>query len=149
MEFKIPEALKAGHEELHAELVNATKEPGKTGEAARNVAKLLHPHFVKEEEFALPPLGMLSPWAEGRVTPNMEDLLKMTDRMKAEMPQMVKEHHEIVRALRPLADAAESEGKPQYAHFAEKLILHAQTEEQVFYPAAILIGEYAKLQLKK
>jgi iron-sulfur cluster repair protein YtfE (RIC family) len=149
MQFNIPEPLKREHAALHAELVKATKEPGKTGESARNVAMLLHPHFVKEEEFALPPLGMLAPWAEGRVTPDMGELLKMTDRMKAELPQMVKEHHEIVRALKLLADAAESEGKPQYARFAEKLILHAQTEEQVLYPAAILIGEYAKLKLKK
>jgi hypothetical protein len=149
MEFNIPEPLKREHEELHAELVKATKEPGKIGAAARQVADLLHPHFVKEEEFALPPLGMLAPWAEGRVTPNMEELLKMTDRMKAELPQMVKEHHNVIRALKVLAATAESEGKPQYARFAEKLILHAQTEEQVLYPAAILIGEYAKLQLKK
>ena len=149
MDFTIPEPLKREHEELHAELVKATKEPGKIGAAARHVAELLHPHFVKEEEFALPPLGMLAPWAEGRVTPNMEDLLRMTDRMKSELPQMVREHHEIVRALRALSDSAESESKPQYARFAEKLILHAQTEEQVLYPAAILIGEYAKLQLKK
>ena len=69
--------------------------------------------------------------------------------MKAELPQMVRAHHELVRARKSLADAAESEGKPQYARFADKLILHAQTEEQVLYPAAILIGEYAKLQLTK
>ena len=149
MTFQIPEPLKKEHEELHAELVKATKEPGKIGAAARHIAELLHPHFVKEEEFALPPLGMLAPWAEGRVTPDLEELLKMTDRMKAELPHMVREHHEIVRALKTLADAAESEGKPQYARFADKLILHAQTEEQVLYPAAILIGEYARLKLMK
>lgn len=149
MEFNIPEPLKREHDELHAELVKATKEPGKIGTAARHVAELLHPHFVKEEQFALPPLGMLAPWAEGRATPNMKELLNLTDRMKAELPQMVREHHEIVRALKSLADAAQSEGKPQYARFADKLILHAQTEEQVLYPAAILIGEYAKLQLNK
>jgi hypothetical protein len=28
----------------------------------------------------------------------------------------------------------------------EKLKLHAQTEEEVLYPAAILIGEYLKLK---
>jgi hypothetical protein len=28
------------------------------------------------------------------------------------------------------------------------LMLHAQTEEEVLYPAAILIGEYLKLKLK-
>ena len=30
----------------------------------------------------------------------------------------------------------------EYVHFAEKLTMHAQTEEQVLYPAAILVGEY-------
>jgi hypothetical protein len=79
--------------------VKATKEPGKIGAAARHVAELLHPHCLKEVEFALTPLGMLAPWAAGRVTPNMEELLKMSGRMKAELPQMVREHHEIVRTL--------------------------------------------------
>ena len=45
------------HEELHAELGALTKAPGRVGEAARNVATLLHPHFVKEEEYALPLVG--------------------------------------------------------------------------------------------
>jgi hypothetical protein len=34
-----------------------------------------------------------------------------------------------------------------YARFAETLRLHAQTEEEVFYPTAIVIGEYLKLRL--
>jgi hypothetical protein len=33
------------------------------------------------------------------------------------------------------------------ARFAEKLRLHARTEEGVLYPAAILVGEYLKLIL--
>ena len=59
MDIKIPTSLKVEHEELHAELVALTKAPGRVGEAARNVAALLHPHFVKEEKYALPPLGLL------------------------------------------------------------------------------------------
>lgn len=47
MDIKIPEPLKIEHEELHAELVALTKAPGEVGEAARGVATLLHPHFVK------------------------------------------------------------------------------------------------------
>lgn len=53
MDLKIPASLKVEHEELHAELSALTRTPGRTGEAARNVAALLHPHFVKEEEYAL------------------------------------------------------------------------------------------------
>jgi hypothetical protein len=49
MQLNIPAPLKAEHEELHAVLVKATKEAGDTGKAARSVAEILHPHFVKEE----------------------------------------------------------------------------------------------------
>ena len=33
--------------------------------------------------------------------------------------------------------------------FADALTLHAQTEEQVLYPAAILVGEYVERSLKE
>ncbi|HSF48523.1 MAG TPA: hypothetical protein VLA73_09195 [Burkholderiales bacterium] len=44
MAFRIPKPLKSEHEELHGELAAAAREPGHVGEAARIVAKLLHPH---------------------------------------------------------------------------------------------------------
>ena len=46
MDLKIPASLKVEHEELHAELSALTRAPGKTGEAARNVATALHAHFA-------------------------------------------------------------------------------------------------------
>ena len=60
---------------------------------------------------------------------------------------MLQEHKDIVVALKNLIAAATQENKPEHAHFAEKLILHAQNEEEVLYPAAILVGEYLKLRL--
>ena len=60
MKIEIPHSLILEHEELHAELVEATKAGGATGEAAKGVAKVLHSHFLKEEEYAMPPLGLLS-----------------------------------------------------------------------------------------
>lgn len=145
----IPHSLKVEHDALHAELVKATQEEGKVGEAARRVARVLHAHFVKEEEYALPPLGLLSRLAQGQVTPDMAAVITMTDKLKAELPTMLAEHQDIVAALNELAGAAGSENKPQYAEFAEKLRLHAQTEEEVAYPTALLIGEYVKLKLNR
>ncbi|MBI2561732.1 MAG: hemerythrin domain-containing protein [candidate division NC10 bacterium] len=144
MKFKIPRPLVTEHEELHETLVRATKVKGGIGEAAREVATLLHPHFVAEEEYALPPLGLLQSLAAGPVTPEMKDVLLMTDRLAADLPKMLAEHKAIVGALRKLVVAAKREKKPEWARFAEKLILHAQTEEQVLYPAAILVGERVK-----
>ncbi len=148
MNPKIPESLKLEHEELHADLVSATKAGGKTGEAAKDVAKVLHDHFVKEEEFALPPIGLLAALARGEVDKEMRGVLIMTERLKAELPEMLREHQAVVAALAQLAAAAEKEKLPEHARFAEKLALHAKTEEDVLYPAAILVGEYLKLKLE-
>lgn len=149
MEFKIPQSLKSEHEELHSTLVRATREQGPMGAEAKAVAALLHPHFVKEEEYALPPLGLLPSLAKGQVTPDMASVLPMTEKLKAQLSEMLAEHKSIVAALKNLADVAKRENKPEYAGFADKLILHAQTEEEVSYPTAILIGEYLKLKFNK
>jgi len=149
MEFKIPQPLKVEHDELHAELVKATQAGGKIEEAAKAVAKALHPHFVKEEEYALPPLGLLSVLADGKITPDMGDVFRMTDRLKTELGEMLGEHKTIVALLEKLTEVAKKEKKEEVAHFAQKLVLHAKTEEEVLYPTAILIGEYLKLKLDK
>lgn len=146
---KIPKAVTAEHEALHAELVRLTLLRGKVGEAARTVATLLHPHFTKEEEFALPPLGLLIEVAEGRVKPEMKDVLPMVDKLRAELPRMLEEHKLVLGALRRLAGAAKQEKKPEAARFAEALKVHALTEEQVLYPAALLVGECIRARLGK
>jgi hemerythrin superfamily protein len=147
MKLNIPKPLKMEHQELHAELVRATKAGGKTGEAAKAVAKVLHNHFVKEEEFALPPLGLLSVLARGKVEKQMRSVLPMTDRLRAELPTMLREHKAVVAALKKLIAAAKREKLPEHARFAKKLMLHAKTEEEVLYPAAIVIGELLRFRL--
>lgn len=147
MKFKIPKPLQAAHAELHEELAKAIAAGGKVSEAAKTVGALLHAHFEKEEEYALPPLGLLSELAQGRVTPEMKSAIAMADKLKADLPHMLQEHKDIVVALNKLIAAAKQENKLEHARFAEKLILHAQNEEEVLYPAAILIGEYLKLRL--
>jgi hypothetical protein len=87
--------------------------------------------------------------SEGKFEAGMADVLKMTDSLKPELRTMLAEHKEIVAALAKLVDAAKAESKPDIVHFAEKLMLHAQTEEQVLYPAAILVGEIVRSKLAK
>lgn len=148
MNLTIPSSLRTEHNELHAELARATKVGGRVATTALSVARTLHPHFLREEEFALPPLALLSDLAQGRATAEMRDVLKLTDRLKAELPQMLAEHKAVVAELAGLVEAARREGRPEFTHFAERLILHATNEEQVLYPAAILAGEYLRLRLE-
>ena len=144
--FEIPAALKVEHEKLHADLSAATKLPDKTGQAAKAVAVVLHEHFLSEEEFAMPPLALLAPIAEGRTTAEMRSVITLTDRLKGDMPRMLSEHKAIVQALDELGRAAKAERHPEVSRFVEELTAHAQTEEQVLYPAAIVVGEYLKLK---
>ena len=145
MEFNIPISLHLEHEELHAELAKAMVVPGRLGEAAQNVARLLDPHFKKEEEYALPPLGLLPVLVGGKIRAEMRDVLLMTDRLKVDLPHMLEEHKAIVAALHDLIEEARKARLPDHEHFAEKLTSHAKNEEEVLYPTALLVGEYIKL----
>ncbi len=147
--LKTPQSLKAEHDELQAQLGLAIEAGGATGKAAAKVAEALHPHFLKEEEYALPPLGLMPALAEGEIVPEMKAAVTMTDRLKADLPHMLQEHKEIGVGLRILMEAAIPEGKEEAAHFADKLMLHAKTEEEVLYPASILVGEYLNLKLSE
>ena len=149
LECKIPDALKAEHEEIHEELAKVTRLGGKTGEAAQRVARIMDPHFIKEEEMAMPPLGLLRPLAEGTAKAEMAQVIDLTDRLKKELPTMLKEHQVIVGALGALIEAAKQEDKPQALQLAERLKHHAKTEEEFLYPAAVLVGEYLKLKLTR
>jgi hypothetical protein len=143
----LPTVLTMEHEAMAEELARATRAGGRTAEAALRVTRVFFPHVYREEEFAIPPLLLLPRLASGEVTPDMESILAKTDVMKAELPRMLQEHKVIVEALQKLLQAAAGEGHTGFARFAQKLILHAQTEEEVLYPASILVGEYIRLKL--
>ncbi|MCE6966985.1 hemerythrin domain-containing protein [Cereibacter sphaeroides] len=150
MSFAIPEPLKVEHARLHEKLEAAIAKGGRTGERACLVAERIHPHFVAEEEFAMPPLGLLAILARGNGNKvvTQEDQIAaraMADRLASEMSRMLSEHKQIVDALRSLTTAAEEEGHRDVVDFAEALMLHARTEEQVLYPASILVGRYLEL----
>lgn len=146
---ELPTVLSMEHEAMQEELARASRAGGKTEQAAWQVSRVLFPHIFREEEFAIPPLLLLPRLARGEFTPEMESILSKTEVLKAELPRMMAEHKAIIGALQKLLQAATAEGHTGFATFAQKLILHAQMEEEVLYPASILVGEYVKLKLGK
>ena len=147
MAIEIPGSMKEEHEALHEELKRLTAIPGGVGGAAQEVARVLHPHFEKEEKYALPPLGLLAPLSRGELKKEMKDVLALTDRLKKDLKEMIKEHAAVGAALEKLSRAAKLESRPEALEFARKLALHAKTEEEVSYPASILVGELVRLKL--
>ena len=142
--FEIPASMRAEHEEIHAALERATQATGRVGEAARALARVLHPHFVREEQIALPPLALLAPLARGEFTEAMLDVLPMTDSLRAEFPHMLEEHVAIREATQKLGEVARAERDTPVMRLAEQLALHAKSEEDMFYPAAVLVGDIVR-----
>jgi hypothetical protein len=137
----IPQSIQAEHEAIHTALVTATKQPGRVGKAAQALAEVLHPHFVREEEIALPPLGLLAPLAAGRPIERAGEVLAMSDALRKELPRMLDEHVRIRAAVAELRRVAEADRALEQVHLAEALAEHALTEEEVLYPAAVLVGD--------
>jgi len=148
MKQGIPLALKQKHDDLRASLAAAAKEPGALGGAARELARVLEPHLAAEEKFVYPALGLLPALAEGRVTRDMEEVLFTTRQLKDVLPAMLVEHRSIQESLEKLRALAVAASRPTYERFADVLMAHIDTDEEVLYLAAILVGEHVALRLE-
>lgn len=146
----IPESIRAEHQEIHSALDRATQAPGRLGSAAKKLSAILLPHFEREEEIAQPPLGLLATLAANEPLPKAveTDALAMTASLRTELPGMLREHEQIRAAVEELRLAAEEANSPEHVKFAEELALHARTEEEVLYPAAILVGDIISMRRK-
>lgn len=137
-----PASITAEHREIHERLAEATRAPGEVGATARALAAVLEPHFRREEEIATPPLSLLVPLSQGPATPSMRRVLPMTRALEAELPRMLAEHRRIGAARERFLAAAHQAGRTEYVDLAETLGAHARQEEEILYPAAILVGRY-------
>lgn len=144
-----PESIANEHRELHETLARATEENGDLGLAARELERALAPHFKREEEIATPPLGLLPTLAKGRVTQDMKEVLPLTEALQRELPQMLREHDAIRQAATRFRSAAERSGHAEYVRFADQLAAHARQEEEILYPASVLVGRYVSLAAPK
>jgi hypothetical protein len=137
-----PRSIEAEHRELHAVLRQATEERGALGAAARELADLFEPHFRREEQIASPPLGLLTALATAAPTPDMREILPVTRALERELPKMLQEHFDIEVARHRFDHEARRAGRPEYSELAHQLARHAKLEEEVLYPAAVLVGRY-------
>ena len=139
--FAIPLSLLEEHAELHTSFEAAARMPGETGAAARRVIALRTRHVEKEHRIAYPLLRLLPMVGQGPVEPWMTELLPLADQLRAALPDLKREHVEIVRALDVLHAAAWAEGHPEYAFLAQRLKHHIRVEEEILYPAALVTAE--------
>lgn len=116
--IQIPASIPAEHDAIQSALAEATRAPGRLGAAAKALAEVLHPHFAREEQIALPPLGLLAPPAAG------------TGLAAAQVTKALASAEQILK----------------YEQLADHLALHVRTEEEVMCPAAVLVGNLLRVR---
>jgi len=141
MELAVPASLKALHESLHATLQRATREPARTGEAARKLLRLLERHIAREQAFALPVLSLLPALARGEDAPGLQAVPRLLEQLAEERASLVEAYRGIRVEARALAAAAEADGRAEYLGVVEDLLMYARLAEEVLYPAAPVAGE--------
>ena len=145
-DLKVPPSIQNQHKDLHARLAAAEHLAGATGEAARRLAGALEGHFEKEERWALPILSLLPDLSHGEMPLHAGDAQQLSSILRKEEAQMLLEHKEIKKILSQLRTAASSEGRKEVVVFCDDLARHAKSEEEIFYPAALLVGDYIRLK---
>lgn len=140
----IPSSVEASHRAVQSRLAAITNAGGRTGAAAVELERVLGPHLRKEEQLALPLLGLLPGLAQGAAPADLAGAVALADRLRAEMPAMLREHQDIAAAIVTLRRAAQEDGNTDAAAFADQLAAHAAEEEQILYPGALLVGAYLR-----
>lgn len=144
MKPQIPQSLQHGHENLCAEIKDLINYGGKIGEKATILNKAMRPHFEKEERYALPPLGLLIALSEGSWEIDTTEAIKMADTLKEKFNELAQDHKNILKLLDELNVVAEEENHFHAKIFVKNLIVHTELEDQVLYPATLLVGNYLK-----
>jgi len=145
--FKIPNALRLGHDELRAELVRATSMSGPIGNAAGRVASMCLPHFEREEEIVFPVFGMLSDLSAGSVRTEMAKVLELVAAFSDWRNSLDDEHLSISPAIHALLLAAHKEDNREIVEFTYNLRMHERLENDVIFPTVLLIGNYVQERL--
>lgn len=142
----VPSSIKKEHTYLLGQLRKITLLPDSTGNAAKKIYELLQHHFQEEEDYVLPPLGILPSLVNGQQPEEAENVIKLAEKIKSQSTHMNIEHQMLKAYMNELKNAASGENHPEVIEFEKQLTDHATIEEEVLFPAAILVGEYLKLK---
>lgn len=140
---KIPESLKEEHEAFVEGLRARSAAKDQTGVALRRLLKVLEPHVEKEDELVLPLLGALGGLATGLPLEGAGPVMRSYERYASQYKDMFAEHLPIREALNKAKTAARREGYDEVVELLDALAHHSRVEEEVLYPAALLIGRAA------
>ena len=139
-----PESLRVSHDEARAEFLRATTQGGRIAVAATRLSQICLPHFLREEKFVFPILGLLPELTRDSVRSEMAELLPLISNIDAKHDVLDNQHQSIHSAIGALLEASHREKNREFAEFAHKMLIHEKVEDEVIYPAVVVIGNYLR-----
>lgn len=140
----VPASIKKEHTELLDRVHGFTLFNDSTAAIAVKLEELMQHHFKEEEDYVLPPLGLLPLLAAGQQPDHTEEVMGLIEKMKSQMIHMDAEHQMIKALLDELKTVAVKKNHSAVLEFDSALRHHALTEKEILFPTAVLIGEYLK-----
>ena len=143
---EVPSSLKKTHSELLQQLHQFTLIKDSSVKVALKLEELMLHHFLEEEDYILPTLGLLPSLAKGQLPESPTEIIMLSEKAKSQMDHMSAEHQLIKAYIEELKQASKEENQPAIIAFEKEVSKHAISEEEVYFPAAIMVGEYLKLK---
>lgn len=144
-----PRSVQLQHDQIVSRLEGIAKRGGPTGLAAGKAAAFLKAHYAKEEEFVLPPLGLLSTILKNPSPADLDLAVAMAERTRAALNQLHDDHVQITTMMNDLIEAGRREHDENLVLLARRVAAQSLNDIEVAQPATILIGEYIRANLRK
>jgi hemerythrin superfamily protein len=128
----------------HRQLLSQAKAMTAGGDSiAVELYKLIEYHFREEEQYVFPVLGILPSIASGNIPEKADSIIGLVKVYQSNASKLLAEH-QMIEAL--LGEYRLRSGDTTIADFEKQLAQHALAEEEIYFPAAVLVGEYLKLK---
>jgi hemerythrin superfamily protein len=131
------------HEDLlaKAKLLSAEKDS-----IAVKLYDVLKYHFSEEEQYVFPVLATLPELAAGNIPEKSDSIVGLTMRFKSNSAKLLAEHQIIKSLIEEYKLRAKTQNNTGFEEFEKALAEHATAEEEIFFPATVVIGDYLKLK---
>lgn len=146
---EVPASILKEHKNLLDQVQSFILFQDSTGQVAKKLLELMQHHFQEEENYVLPPLGLLPTLANGELPVKSQEIILLTEKFKSQFDHTSAEHQLIKAFVYEMVSAAKTEGHSEVLEFEKEIGKHAAMEDEVLFPTALLIGKYLKLKSGK
>lgn len=148
--FQVPQSIRSQHQQIITRLEHFAESKDKdSADAAQKAAAFLKEHYAKEEQFVLPPLGLLPRIAKGEISKNMKPAIEMADRTKSALAEFSDDHIKITSLMNELITAGNRNKDDDLVRLATQVAAQSLNDVEVNQPTTVLIGDYLRRRFSR